>query len=76
MPTSWPPSARPPGKKHTPLTDGMVIGTREVLRHANQRNLAEGDLPKVLRLSEDQINSVRRALQTMLREGGRSAVRN
>ncbi len=65
-----------PRQKHTPLTDGMVIGTREVLRHANQRNLAEGDLPKVLRLSEDQINSVRRALQTMLREGGRSAVRN
>lgn len=65
-----------PRQKHTPLTDGMIIGTREVLRHANQRNLAEEALPKVLRLTEEQISNVRRALQTMLREGGRSTIRN
>ncbi|MAZ05389.1 MAG: histidine kinase [Halomonas sp.] len=65
-----------PRQKHTPLTDGMVIGTREVLRHAHQRNLAEEDLPRVVRLTDDQISNVRRALQTMLREGGRSTVRS
>lgn len=65
-----------PRKAHTPLTDGMVIGTREVLRHAHQRNLAEEELPKVLRLSPEQISTVRRALQAMLREGGRSTVRS
>lgn len=65
-----------PRQKHTPLTDGMVIGTREVLRHAHQRNLTDGDLPKVLRLTEEQISIVRAALQTMLREAGRSTVRH
>jgi HD-like signal output (HDOD) protein len=65
-----------PKQKHTPLTDGMVIGTREVLRHAHQRNLAEEDLPKVVRLTPDQISNIRNALQKMLREGGRSTVRS
>jgi hypothetical protein len=54
----------------------MVIGTREVLRHAHQRNLAEEDLPKVVRLTPDQISNIRNALQKMLREGGRSTVRS
>ncbi|WP_417567477.1 HDOD domain-containing protein [Marinobacter sp.] len=65
-----------PKQKHTPLTDGMVIGTREVLRHGHQRNLAEQDLAKVVRLTDSQISTVRSALQAMLREGGRSTVRN
>lgn len=56
-----------PRQKHTPLSDGMVIGTREVLRHAHQRNLAEEDLPKVVRLSPEQVNRVRASLKTMLR---------
>ncbi|AOY86722.1 histidine kinase [Marinobacter salinus] len=56
-----------PGQQHTPLSDGMVIGTREVLRHAHQRNLAEEDLPKVVRLSPDQINRVRGSLKAMLK---------
>lgn len=65
-----------PKQKHTPLSDGMIIGTREVLRHARQRNLAEEDLTKVVRLNPDQISRLRNALQTMLREGGRSTARN
>ncbi len=64
-----------PGQERTPLNDGMVIGTREVLRHANQRSLAEEDLPKLVRLEADQIGAVRATLATMLREGGRSATR-
>jgi HD-like signal output (HDOD) protein len=65
-----------PRQKHTPLTDGMVIGTREVLRHAHQRNLAEEELPKLVRLTPEQISNVRNAVQKMLREGGRSTVRS
>jgi hypothetical protein len=65
-----------PGQKHTPLTDGMIIGTREVLRHAHQRNLAEEELPKVVRLTPEQIHNLCNALQKMLRESGRSTVRN
>ena len=65
-----------PRKPHTPLTDGMVMGTREVLRHARQRNLAEEELPRVLRLTPEQIANVQRALQTMLADGGRSTVRS
>lgn len=65
-----------PRKPHTPLTDGMVMGTREVLRHARQRNLAEEELPRVLRLTPEQIANVQRALQTMLADGGRSTIRS
>lgn len=64
-----------PRQTQTPLNDGMIIGTREVLRHANQRNLAEEDLPKVLKLTPEQIGPVRQSLKTMLQEGGRSAAR-
>ena len=64
-----------PEQAKTPLNDGMVLGTREVLRHANQPSLAEEDLPKVVRLEPNQIGAVRATLATMLREGGRSATR-
>lgn len=56
-----------PGQKHSALSDGMIIGTREVLRHAHQRNLAEEDLPKVVQLSAAQISRVRTALKAMLK---------
>ncbi|HTN34329.1 MAG TPA: HDOD domain-containing protein [Marinobacter sp.] len=56
-----------PEQKHTALSDGMIIGTREVLRHAHQRNLAEEDLPKVVQLSAGQISQIRIALKAMLK---------
>jgi hypothetical protein len=56
-----------PGQKNTALNDGMIIGTREVLRHAHQRNLAEEDLTKVVQLTADQIRWVRTSLKTMLK---------
>lgn len=53
----------------TALVDGMIIGSREVLRHANQRNLPEEDLEKILSLNQEQTRQVRAALKKLLKEG-------
>ncbi|MFL1467683.1 HDOD domain-containing protein [Marinobacter sp. HN1S83] len=58
-----------PGQVHTPLNDGMIIGTREALRHAHQRNMAEEKLLSLVRLDEEQFVRVRKALIQML-DGG------
>ncbi len=62
-----------PGQLHTPLSDGMILGTREALRHARQRNLAEEDLPQVIQLTPEQITGVRKSLRSFLREDRDSA---
>ncbi len=64
-----------PKQDQTPLNDGIIIGTREVLLHANQRNLAEDDLPNVVQLNPQQIKLVRESLLAMLRDEGRSPAR-
>ncbi|MEX2474499.1 HDOD domain-containing protein [Marinobacter sp.] len=61
-----------PGQTHTPLNDGMIIGTREVLRHAHQRNMAEEHLSAVIQLDEQQLQRVRQAILQMLDGGDRS----
>ncbi|MBE0485519.1 HDOD domain-containing protein [Marinobacter sp.] len=58
-----------PHQAHSALTDGLLMGTREVLRHARQRNLAEADVQKIVHLTPEQIGSVRTALLKMLQEG-------
>ncbi len=58
-----------PEQRHTPLNDGIILGTREVLRHAHQRNLPEEDLRQVLLLDDSQFDQVRGTIATMLREG-------
>lgn len=58
-----------PDQEQTGLIDGMVIGSREVLRHAHQRNLPEEDLEKIVRLTTAQISRVRTALKAVLSEG-------
>lgn len=55
-----------PEQAHTPLNDGMIIGTREALRHAHQRNMAEEKLLSLIRLDEEQLARVRKALLRML----------
>lgn len=60
-----------PEQEQTALSDGMVIGSREVLRHAHQRNLPEEDLEKIVRLSKEQTNRVRVALKAVLSEGAK-----
>lgn len=58
-----------PRSEHTPLNDGIILGTREVLRQSHQRNLAEEDLRKLLRLDERQFAIVRGQLLDMLKDG-------
>ncbi|MGM0766576.1 MAG: HDOD domain-containing protein [Pseudomonadota bacterium] len=61
-----------PAQKHTPLNDGIIVGTREVLRHAHQRNMAEDNLLSVIRLDNDQLGKVRTTLLHMLEGGNRA----
>ncbi|MDX1635810.1 MAG: HDOD domain-containing protein [Marinobacter sp.] len=58
-----------PEQRHTPLNDGIILGTREVLRHAHQRNLPEEDLRQVIQLDDQQFSQIRKAIAKMLREG-------
>ncbi|NWN91061.1 HDOD domain-containing protein [Marinobacter adhaerens] len=57
-----------PGQHLTALTDGILLGSREVLRHANQRNLPEEDLQKALHLTPDQLRQARTILKAALSE--------
>lgn len=56
-----------PGQPQTPLNDGITLGTREVLRQARQRNLAEDELMAALSLPEDQFHEIRQAVVAMLK---------
>lgn len=58
-----------PGDAHSPLSDGLVLGTREVLRDAHQRNLAEEELQALLSLDARQTEKVRQILSRFLAEG-------
>ncbi|OEY65494.1 HDOD domain-containing protein [Marinobacter sp. X15-166B] len=55
---------------HTPLADGLVLGSREVLRHAHQRNLPEENLVALLALDQPGFARVREALSLTLKRGG------
>src|SRR5690554_5246634 len=59
----------PPKQAHWALTDGLLLGTREVLRNARQRNLAEDQLQQITHLTPEQITRVRSAVLAMLQEG-------
>ncbi|MBZ0334682.1 hypothetical protein MARI_00980 [Marinobacter sp. JH2] len=59
-----------PKQENWPLLDGLLVGTREVLRHARQRNLAEEDLLKLVHISPQQLDQVRAAVLSMLKESG------
>jgi HD-like signal output (HDOD) protein len=56
------------GNDDSALSDGVVIGTREVLRYGRQRNLAEEDLPALVQLEADEIQKVQAALKPMLED--------
>ena len=58
-----------PEQLHTPLNDGIILGTREVLRHARQRNLPEEELRQVIQLEDREFDRIRTAIAGMLREG-------
>ncbi len=58
-----------PGEKHTPLNDGIILGTREVLHHANQPNLPEEELRQAVELTDQEFDRVRPAIAAMLKDG-------
>lgn len=60
-----------PEQQQATLIDGMLIGSREVLRHAHQRNLPEEDLEKIVHLAPEQTTRVRASLKAVLSEGAR-----
>lgn len=64
-----------PRQPHSALTDGLLLGSREILRHAHQRNLPEQELYRIIDLPPQQITEVRDALHAMLQEGKTSPTR-
>lgn len=60
-----------PDQEQATLIDGMVIASREVLRHAHQRNMPEEDLEKIVHLTPEQTGRVRASLKAVLSEGAR-----
>lgn len=51
-----------PDHSPSPLTDGIIIGTREILRHAHQKNMAEEDLLKLVQIAPEQFTRIRRII--------------
>lgn len=58
-----------PGEDTNPLNDGIILGTREVLRNAHQRNLGEDELTALISIDQDRLNKVRQMLIRLLEEG-------
>lgn len=58
-----------PGQAHSPLNDGIVLGTREVLRDAHQRNLGDEELQTLLSINGAQLDKIRHLLSRLLAEG-------
>jgi HD-like signal output (HDOD) protein len=54
--------------ENSALIDGIVIATREVLRQARQRNLAEEDLSALVQLSKKDVTQVQDALKPILED--------
>ncbi|MEP1217120.1 MAG: HDOD domain-containing protein [Marinobacter sp.] len=61
-----------PRQSHTPLNDGIIVGTREVLRHAHQRNMPEENVLQLIHMSGEQYTRVRRAILDILEAGART----
>lgn len=64
-----------PRQQHTPLNDGIIIGTREVLRHAHQRNMPEDDVLRITNISREQFTRVRKVILDTLEAGAKPAPR-
>lgn len=64
-----------PRQSHSALTDGLLLGTREVLRHARQRNLPEQELYRIINLPPEEISHISKTLATLLEEGKASTSR-
>lgn len=60
-----------PKQKHSPLNDGIIVGTREVLRHAHQRNMPEEDVLRIIHISGEEFTRVRKVILDVLEAGAR-----
>lgn len=60
-----------PKQKHFPLNDGIIVGTREVLRHAHQRNMPEEDVLSIIHISGEEFTRVRKVILDVLEAGAR-----
>lgn len=66
---SLPPTKRPtPTQSSTPLCNGIMLGTREILRHANHPTLTEEELRQVLLLEKPQFDRIRGAIAGILKK--------
>lgn len=61
-----------PSQQQPPLNDGIIIGTREVLRHAHQRNMPEEDILRITRISAEQFTQVRNVILGILEAGAKT----
>lgn len=62
-----------PENRSTPLNDGILLATREVLQHAHQPNLTEQQLSQVLPLEDSQLHRIQGVIAKMLEDNERPA---
>lgn len=61
-----------PNQTHAPLNDGIIMGTREILRHAHQKNMAEAEVLKLVHVPPEQFVRIRRIILDSLDAGSRA----
>lgn len=61
-----------PNQTHAPLNDGIIMGTREILRHAHQRNMAEDDVLKLVHIPPEHFVRIRRIILDSIEAGSRA----
>lgn len=60
-----------PTQTHAPLNDGIILGTREILRHAHQRNMPEEDVLKLVHIAPEEFTRIRRVILDSIETGSR-----
>jgi len=63
-----------PNQTHAPLNDGIIIGTRELLRHANQRNMAEDEILKLIHIKPEHFTRIRRTILDSVKAGSSTGI--
>ncbi len=61
-----------PTQTHAPLNDGIILGTREILRHAHQRNMSEEDVLKLVHIGPEEFTRIRRVILDSIEAGSRA----
>ncbi len=59
----------PAASSPSSLNVGLILGTREILRNAHQRNLPEDELESLVALDPEQLARMRQSLSRFLAEG-------